>query len=486
MLAALRRSFGKYISTAHMQFLPVYLMLLAQKLVLQNGEQLLLLLLLDSKAAAEYALVSGAASVICRVVFAPTESAAFDSFRVLQAQHSGGDRAAAQAAPDAGRLFPSSSIAACKKQHVSSAGKQVVKEPFCTRRKTCSPKSREGKREQHIDYRHREELAQFCCVERKELLESDSNRRTGTDRGEAGPLESMFLGRLMTLLSRLNSPSKITQSVRRPLYSPALSLLQLLLLLQGTLGLASAAAGVLFAAPALRCVFGPSTVASGSGCVLTLQVYCCYVGCLSLFGLLDAYAAATSSSTSLELLQRCYSGATAAHLILMPLSVRFAIAYGVPSGAGAAAAQVVGTIIRISCCCLSISSDMRTASKLRPMNRHFSLETSAAAQRSISQGHSGSFGRNTGKHDSSQSVSASSEAIDIEGMARRNAAVKHPPGTTATLAYDMQQVFLGKYAISLWVAEIALGLLVCVASFAVVGPLLMQYVREAYSSCHAI
>lgn len=270
--AALRRSFGKYISTAHMQFLPVYLMLLAQKLVLQNGEQLLLLLLLDSKAAAEYALVSGAASVICRVVFAPTESAAFDSFRVLQAQHSGGDRAAAQAAPDAGRLFPSSSIAACKKQHVSSAGKQVVKEPFCTRRKTCSPKSREGKREQHIDYRHREELAQFCCVERKELLESDSNRRTGTDRGEAGPLESMFLGRLMTLLSRLNSPSKITQSVRRPLYSPALSLLQLLLLLQGTLGLASAAAGVLFAAPALRCVFGPSTVASGSGCVLTLQV----------------------------------------------------------------------------------------------------------------------------------------------------------------------------------------------------------------------
>lgn len=205
-------------------------------------------------------------------------------------------------------------------------------------------------------------------------------------------------------------------------------------------------------------------------------------------------------------------------------------AYGVPSGAGAAAAQVVGTIIRISCCCLSISNDMRTASKLRPMNRHFSLETSAAAQRSISQGHSGSFGRNTGKHDSSQSVSASSEAIDIEGMARRNAAggcsnepvasfwtiippgasalifrysccfaaamaaqtalrrlaVKHPPGTTATLAYDMQQVFLGKYAISLWVAEIALGLLVCVASFAVVGPLLMQYVREAYSSCHAI
>lgn len=272
MCAALRRSFDEYISTAHMQLLPVYLMLLAQKLVLQNGEQLLLLLLLDSKAAAEYALVSGTASVICRVVFAPTESAAFDSFRVLQAQHSAADRAAAQVVSDAGRLFPSSSMAECKKQHVPAAGKQVEKEPFCTRRKTCSPKSQKGEREQHIDYRHQNELAQFYCVERKELLESDSNRRTGTDRGGAGRLESLFLGRLMTLLFRLTSPSKITQSVRRPPYSPALSLLQLLLLLQGTLGLASAAAGVLFAAPALRCVFGPSTVASSSGCVLTLQV----------------------------------------------------------------------------------------------------------------------------------------------------------------------------------------------------------------------
>src|SRR5699024_5787788 len=106
-----------------------------------------------------------------------------------------------------------------------------------------------------------------------------SSRIYDTEKGRGGhgcssSVTSILGSRWMARLLRRLDHSKLSADQKRSSsHSPALALLQLLLLLQGTLGLAAAAGGCLFAAPALRCVFGPSTVAPGSGFIQTLQVY---------------------------------------------------------------------------------------------------------------------------------------------------------------------------------------------------------------------
>ncbi|PHJ22983.1 rft protein [Cystoisospora suis] len=64
----------------HRRLLRVNLGVMAQKFVAIEGEKFLLLSLLDSRAAGEYVFVSSAASILCRLLFAPIEEEAFNAF----------------------------------------------------------------------------------------------------------------------------------------------------------------------------------------------------------------------------------------------------------------------------------------------------------------------------------------------------------------------------------------------------------------------
>ncbi|CDI83733.1 hypothetical protein, conserved [Eimeria acervulina] len=385
-VAALLWALGSYLSAEHLELLPTYLMLLVQKMLLQHGEQLLLLFLLDKKAAAEYAVTSGAASVLCRVVFSHCEAAAFEGFCVLQKQPAAvaaTDAAPAGAAFDTGRLPGMRGCAAARANECNSvrAGKWAEQHLRLRRNALCPKPSKKNHR--------------LCCEpQQQEGLPTHhcSSRIYDTEKGGGGhgcssSVTSILGSRWMARLLRRLDHSKLSADQKRSSsHSPALALLQLLLLLQGTLGLAAAAGGCLFAAPALRCVFGPSTVAPGSGFIQTLQVYCCYVCCLSFFGLLDAYATASCSSGSLGLLKRRYLAVTAVHLaLLLPLSIRVSAVFGIPAGAGAAAAQVVAAVLRIGCCCLAILKDLGETPDQCPVQKLNALGCSASSQQLVPQ-----------------------------------------------------------------------------------------------------
>lgn len=514
---ALQWALGRYLSAEHLELLPTYLVLLAQKMLLQQGEQLLLLLLLDSEAAAEYAVTSGAASVLCRIIFSQVESAAFDGFCAMQKRPSAGfaattttDAAAGWAEFDTQMTTAVAWKQKCKSAWVETSAEQQLQ--LCGG--VFNPEAIIP------DQQLRFEL-------------HGSNSDTDGDVGRINCSKTAITGvlgsRFMAILQRLLGRRKIqADAVLSPSHPPALALLQLLLLLQGTVGLAAAAGGCLFAAPALRCFFGPSTVAPGSGFVQTLQVYCCYVCCLSIFGLLDAYASASCSSDSLRLLKRCYLAVTVVYLaLLLPLSIRFSAAVGIPAGAGAAAAQVAAAVLRIGCCCFSISKDLGQASGFARKLKVHGYWT--APHQPVSQGSSDCSRRTRAKSNSVTTTCSilGKPPCKAVGVLQIGDATRHwnaevlpvlwtilPPGaralvlrysccfvaaaaarsilrqasfdcgegTAATTGYDLQQVMVGGRAVPLWVAEMSLAIIACAASVAAAGPLLMQQARDAYKS----
>ncbi|CDI85366.1 hypothetical protein, conserved [Eimeria praecox] len=400
-----------------------------------------------------------------------------------------------------------------------------AKQPMQRRRNALDRESSKPSQRPHCELEQHQQLPTWRCGGNSSDMEKDSEGHNCSSSGLTGLLGCRLLEKVLQLKDRRSlSAGEVLSSS----HSPALALLQLLLLLQGTLGLAAAAGGCLFAAPALRCFFGPSMVAPGSGFVQTLQVYCCYVCCLSIFGLLDAYASATCSSGSLRLLKRYYLAVTAVHLVvLLPLSVCFSGALGIPAGAGAAAAQAVAALLRIGCCFLSISKDMVKTSHQRLVKKpdaagclapqHFFLQDCGDCS-GRKRDRSGSIKNSNGVISPARKVATivtsggtvgrwGSEMLSAiwtilppgataltlryaccfvaAAAARsvlRQASFKYGEDAAAAARYDLQQVMLGGYAVSLWVAEISLAVVVCAASLAAAGPLLVQQAREACSS----
>ncbi|CDJ32197.1 uncharacterized protein EMH_0043130 [Eimeria mitis] len=234
---------------------------------------MLLLLLLDGKAATEYAVTSGAASVLCRVVFSQLEAAAFEGFCVLRNQPAAvfadpaREAAPVGVASEAG-LPGKTGVAVPWKEKREFVGEEMSDEQHIQpRRNALDPKS--SNPNQRLNCERHQQLTTRQCGARnsdaEKVVEGHICRRNSVT-GVHGS------GKMAKLLRSLGCRELSTGDAINASHSPALALLQMLLLLQGTLGLAAAAGGCLFAAPALRCFFGPSTVAPGSGFVQTLQV----------------------------------------------------------------------------------------------------------------------------------------------------------------------------------------------------------------------
>ncbi|OEH77946.1 hypothetical protein cyc_05536 [Cyclospora cayetanensis] len=275
VVAAFQWTFGRFLSAEHLRLLPTFILLLTQKLVLQHGEQLLLLLLLDASAGAEYALVSGAASVLCRVILSPSEAAAFEAFCALQMQP--GENAAAVAAEGA------CGVSTAPPKNCGGASADIDPHASIPRNR-YSPHILK-QRQVHLSHathqpakmlmQKQESQQQLQEHPEEDTILGVSGRRNQNFENDTadGNIPSGRVARTLICQSPkglLGSQQHFRQQVSAAF--PALSLLHLLLQLHGTVGLAAAAGGCLFAAPALLCIFGPSTVAPGSGCTQALQV----------------------------------------------------------------------------------------------------------------------------------------------------------------------------------------------------------------------
>lgn len=239
-----------YLSEDHLRLLPTNVLLLLQKLLLENGEQLLMLMLLDAVAAAEYALVSGAASVLCRVVYAPVEAAALEAFCSLQTLPAVGFSLEADAAAANENSWNSSSPVWISKKRQQNVGQRLA---GCLVQQQQQLKSK-----QPIGNSHRGGIkAETCSTEGV------------SETPKARVLVPGLPPRLLRLLGKSDSLDPEAEISTVP---PALLVLRLLLLLQGSLGLAAAAGGYLFGCAALRCVFGPTAVSPGGRCVEALQM----------------------------------------------------------------------------------------------------------------------------------------------------------------------------------------------------------------------
>lgn len=207
-------------------------------------------------------------------------------------------------------------------------------------------------------------------------------------------------------------------------------------------------------------------------------------------------------------------------------------AFGIPAGAGAAAAQVVAAVLRIGCCCLAILKDLGEMSDQCPVQKLNALGCSASSQQLVPQDFSDcsnkkrsegskittAFNASRGRSRQAGPILSYAETArrwNREALAAiwtllppgaaslalryaccivaataarsilRQASFEFGEGTAAAAGYDLQQVMLGGHAVSLWAAEISLAVVVCAASVAAVGPLLLQQVREAYCSLAA-
>ncbi|KAL8271547.1 hypothetical protein Esti_004582 [Eimeria stiedai] len=529
----------RYLSEEHLQLLPTNLLLTLQKPFLEYGEQLLLLLLLDAPEAAKYALVSGAASVICRVFFAPMESSAFEAFCALGAKPLAHATAPAGAAAAA---FPRSAIPARGEE----AGAPTAGKP---RHQRSSSTSHQGLHRRLWATHHHQDRRKQGQQQQDErgtkLLKYGApfrkQQRAGcgfrADRKDA--ISSHGMGCL--LASR--GPARLFRFLGSPGFEQAdaglsdrpsgLLLLQSFLLLQGTVGIAVAAGGFLFGPAALRCVFGPTAVDSGAGYVETLTAYCLYICAISVFGLVDAYAAATCNTTGLLLLQRSYAGVAAVHLfLLLPLLARLFPVWGQTAAAGAAVAQAAAAVCRIFCCCACLSTNIFFIQLQQNEKGADRTAGDALVTRADSSNDRSSTCGAVSKRSRCLRPSAPPEAATkqveqeharIASVASTYAVLKavQPPGFTnlllrygccvlvaaaaqaslraaafdagantmtilAAQGYNSQQVRLWDTTVPLWWAELLVGVGVCLAATICAGPLLLSQARKTYFAAVAV
>ncbi|KAL8436650.1 hypothetical protein ACSSS7_001580 [Eimeria intestinalis] len=272
LLSTLKR----YISEGHLQLLPTNVLLTLQKVVLEYGEQLLLVMLLDAPDAAEYALVSGAASIVCRVFFAPIEASAFEAFCAWGAKPPPYGTASAKAAPAA---FPREATLERGEKVKAPIVGELLHQGSSTshrglhRRLWASHHSQERRTQRQQQQDHREpELSEYQASFQKQQragsgLQAESREEKGS-RWMGCSVTSRCPAKLLRFLCHPGFEQADVGLSGRP---PVLLLLQSFLLLHGTLGIAAAAGGFLFGPAALRCAFGPTAVAPGAGYVKTLR-----------------------------------------------------------------------------------------------------------------------------------------------------------------------------------------------------------------------
>lgn len=226
-----RRDLRAFVHAGHLDLLSVNLKLMAHKLVINQGETALMLLLLGESAAGVYGLVSNSASLVCRVVFAPSEASAFSAFCALQKE---------QLSPS--QAFLSEGDGLCESRWVSPSERPAQAPlPFAASILTRRLPRASGEEGVAVVGASVETEAE------RVLRQADS--------------EGMALGRGAASSAPRPKPGS----------SRATSLLQLSLLLQGVVGMGVVAAGCIFPQSLLRLCFGPSTVTPEAAFVPTLQ-----------------------------------------------------------------------------------------------------------------------------------------------------------------------------------------------------------------------
>ncbi|KAL8446345.1 hypothetical protein Emed_005082 [Eimeria media] len=525
----------RYLSDEHLQLLPTNLLLTLQKLILEYGEQLLLVLLLSAREAAEYALVSGAASIVCRVFFAPIEASAFEAFCALGAKpaaHATAPAGVASAADPRAALLrreeegEAPALGGTKDQH-SGMSQQGLHRRRAAPHHPQEPR-KQRQQQQHQDHRE-SQLLEYGVSSRRQQRAAcgfQANRRdSNTSPGMGSLLPSRGPARLLQFFYSAKFEQADIGLSSQP---PGLLLLQSFLLLQGTLGMAAAAGGFLFGSAALRCVFGSTAVAPEATFAQTLTAYCLYICAISVCGLLDAYAAATCNTTGLLLLQRLYAGVAAIlFLLLLPLFVHSFSVWGQAAAAGAAVAQAVAAVCRIFCCCACLSTSIPSIQLRQNENSADHTAGDALVPGANSSNNRTRSCGNVSKRCRCLGPSGLPEAAanQVEQEpARRSASIAstcavlkaiQPPRSTdlllrygccfalaaaaqaalraaafeaevdtkaspAAQGYNAQQVRLGGISVPLWWAELSLGVSVCLAAAAYAGPLLLAQVRGTY------
>ncbi|KAL8445516.1 hypothetical protein Emag_005091 [Eimeria magna] len=511
-----------YLSEEHLQLLPTNLSLTLQKLFLEYGEQLLLVLLLSAPEAAEYALVSGAASVVCRVFFAPTEASAFEAFCALGAK------------PVAHAIAPAGAASAAIPLDAILRRGEVLKAPAPKEpRRQRSKMSHQGLHRKlwapHHPLQRRKQGQQQQEHRESQLPEygASSRRQERAGCGFQADRKHANRGRWMGCLLASRGPARLLQFLCSPGFEqadagisrgpPGLLLLQSFLLLQGTLGIAAAAGGFLFGPAALRCVFGPAAVAPGAGFVKTLT----------------AEWPTTENLASLQCEDHSRRGKFAQHQeqlenVLASLFSRRVLSqvWGQTAAAGAAVAQATAAVCRIFCCCACLSTSIpfiqlqqsensadRSAGDALVTRPDGSKDrSSSCAANSNRCGCSGPFelpeaAANQVEQGQARSASVASTYAVLKAIqpprftnlllrygccfvlaaaaqaALRAAAFDAGADTKASLiaqGYNAQQVRLWGVNVPLWWAELLLGFSVCLVAMACAGPLLLSQVRKTY------
>ncbi|PFH32461.1 hypothetical protein BESB_017790 [Besnoitia besnoiti] len=330
----------------HRRLLRVNFGLMLQKFLGTEGEKLLLLALLSPDAAGEYAFVSAAASIFCRLFFAPIEEAAFTAFCAQPVKAT----ALASVGPAGGTetMEPSGPKAPGPRGNTRQEGgrgsgteaKENGEIRLISRRSAILPVG--GNMQHHLTSRKE---VDDCSLHqagnlansglqppsglrcRSHVHSADRHKETceavygsfcgdESPRGGAGPADEGQEEVASPAGDRPLPDSSLEAAYASDgAFGPSLPLLRRVLALEGTLGLVAAANGPLFARAALRFVYGPRW-GNCPGAVAALQVYSVYLFLLAVYGLLDAYTMATASPEMLRLLRRLNGVATAFHLVV--------------------------------------------------------------------------------------------------------------------------------------------------------------------------